>query len=390
MSDTWTIGELAERAARALRGGGSPVNGRVRDVPGERLIRWYTTIGLVDPPLTRRGRIAQYGRRHLLQLVAVKRLQAAGHSIAQIQAALAGATDRMLEATAGLAPTSGADATPRLGAAPHLESAPGLEGSSGLNDVAGPGRTARPDDATSPDAAARPDTTSRPDGATRPDGADRLEDALLSEPPLRHGPTPTGRARLATDTTYDGPGRGADATHDDPGCDTRATHDGPGRATRATHDGAGPAAGARVDDAGAATGIGAERDGVTTERSAAERGVMRSDDDAAQARTGTTHTRDGVARADGESARERFWADRPGKAATRAAGTAGQGATHDEPGVPRTVAPMVTGVRLADGVRLVLDAGRVPSEEDVQAVLAAAAPLIAVLKERELTSTITD
>ncbi|MFI7634788.1 MerR family transcriptional regulator [Nonomuraea sp. NPDC049400] len=375
MSDTWTIGELAERAARALRGGGSPVNGRVRDVPGERLIRWYTTIGLVDPPLTRRGRIAQYGRRHLLQLVAVKRLQAAGHSIAQIQAALAGATDRMLEATAGLAPTSGADATPRLGAAPHL--APCLEGSSALNDMAGPGPTSRPDDAPAPD------------GATRPDGADRLEDALLSEPPLRHGPTPTGRARLETDTTYDGPGRGADATHDDPGCDTRATHDGPGRATRATHDGAGPAAGARVDDAGAATGIGAERDGVTTERSAAERGVMRSDDDAAQARTGTTHTRDGVARADGESARERFWADRPGKADTGAAGTAGQGATHGEPGVPRTVAPMVTGVRLADGVRLVLDAGQVPSEEDVQAVLAAAAPLLAVLKERELTSTIT-
>ncbi|MGW0203828.1 helix-turn-helix domain-containing protein, partial [Nonomuraea sp. NPDC003201] len=100
----WTIGELAERAALALRAssdGASAGNGRVRDVPGERLIRWYTTIGLVDPPLTRRGRIAQYGRRHLLQLVAVKRLQAAGHSIAQIQAALAGATDRMLETAAG-------------------------------------------------------------------------------------------------------------------------------------------------------------------------------------------------------------------------------------------------------------------------------------------------
>ncbi|MFI6923666.1 MerR family transcriptional regulator [Nonomuraea spiralis] len=102
MSDTWTIGELAERAARALRAGAQPVNGRVRDVPGERLIRWYTTIGLVDPPLTRRGRIARYGRRHLLQLVAVKRMQAAGHSIAQIQTALAGATDTTLEAAAGV------------------------------------------------------------------------------------------------------------------------------------------------------------------------------------------------------------------------------------------------------------------------------------------------
>src|SRR5690606_2726540 len=102
MSDTWTIGELAERAADALRGHAQPVNGRVREVPGARLIRWYTTIGLVDPPLTRRGRIALYGRRHLLQLVAVKRLQAQGMSIARIQVALAGATDAALEATAGL------------------------------------------------------------------------------------------------------------------------------------------------------------------------------------------------------------------------------------------------------------------------------------------------
>ncbi|MEV4566433.1 helix-turn-helix domain-containing protein [Nonomuraea sp. NPDC049419] len=106
MSETWTIGELAEHAARALRDGaaaaGHAANGRVRDVPGERLIRWYTTIGLLDPPLTRRGRIARYGRRHLLQLVAVKRMQAAGHSIAEIQTALTGATDHTLEQASGL------------------------------------------------------------------------------------------------------------------------------------------------------------------------------------------------------------------------------------------------------------------------------------------------
>lgn len=115
MSDTWTIGELAGHAARALRADASPpANGRVRDLPGERLIRWYTTIGLIDPPLARRGRVAQYGRRHLLQLVAVKRLQAAGRSIAEIQAALAGATDRMLEATARL-PATGEPARPADG-----------------------------------------------------------------------------------------------------------------------------------------------------------------------------------------------------------------------------------------------------------------------------------
>ncbi|MEV7011040.1 MerR family transcriptional regulator [Streptosporangium sp. NPDC051022] len=97
----WTIGELAERASAAL----SPtaqLNGRVRDTPNERLIRWYATIGLLDPPSARRGRVALYSRRHLLQLIAVKRRQAEGRTIAEIQAELAGATDQALEAVAGL------------------------------------------------------------------------------------------------------------------------------------------------------------------------------------------------------------------------------------------------------------------------------------------------
>ncbi|MQY10435.1 hypothetical protein SRB5_05430 [Streptomyces sp. RB5] len=98
---TWTIGELAQRAARELRAGSASAGGRVREVPNERLIRWYATIGLVDPPLTRRGRVALYGRRHLLQLVAVKRLQARGRSIAEIQTMLAGATDARLRSVAG-------------------------------------------------------------------------------------------------------------------------------------------------------------------------------------------------------------------------------------------------------------------------------------------------
>ena len=63
-------------AGVAMPSGRARVNGRVRDVPNERLVRWYVTVGLVDPPLSRRGRVARYGRRHLLQLVAVKRRQA--------------------------------------------------------------------------------------------------------------------------------------------------------------------------------------------------------------------------------------------------------------------------------------------------------------------------
>ncbi|MFB9674183.1 helix-turn-helix domain-containing protein [Streptosporangium vulgare] len=97
----WTIGELAERASAALTPT-AQLNGRVRDMPNERLIRWYSTIGLLDPPSARRGRVAMYGRRHLLQIVAVKRRQSDGRTIAEIQAELAGATDRTLESIARL------------------------------------------------------------------------------------------------------------------------------------------------------------------------------------------------------------------------------------------------------------------------------------------------
>jgi DNA-binding transcriptional MerR regulator len=102
MESTWTITELAELAGTALADEPVRVNGRVRETPNARLIRWYTTIGLVDPPLGRRGRIALYGPRHLLQLVAIKRRQAAGRAIAEIQAELTGATDAALRDIARL------------------------------------------------------------------------------------------------------------------------------------------------------------------------------------------------------------------------------------------------------------------------------------------------
>jgi MerR HTH family regulatory protein len=108
MQESWTIAELTELAAETLAAtdsaepssGQARANGRVRDVPNERLVRWYVTVGLVDPPLGRRGRVARYGRRHLLQLVAVKRRQAEGRSLAEIQAELTGATDEMLAVVA--------------------------------------------------------------------------------------------------------------------------------------------------------------------------------------------------------------------------------------------------------------------------------------------------
>ncbi|WP_245642622.1 helix-turn-helix domain-containing protein [Nonomuraea candida] len=284
MSDTWTIGELAEHAARALRAGAPPpASGRVREVPGERLIRWYTTIGLLDPPLTRRGRVARYGRRHLLQLVAVKRLQAAGHSIAEIQAALAGATDRTLETAARL-----------------------------------PGQSL-------PDALHPQVVASEPHPRPATDGP-RPPAAVPPRPPLM----PAARAGVSGDAMAGG----------------------------------GDRAGRRDDGRGGEPGRGrfwAERPGSGRVAESAAAGTAGPPGVAETAGTGTAET---------------------GTAGTDTAGT-GNGGVQGA-GSRGVAGGVVVGVRLGDGVRVVLDAGRVPSEEDVQAVLAAAGPLLAVLEERKL------
>jgi len=100
-SQLWTIAELGALVARALAvdyAGQS--NGQVRGVPDQRTIRYYTTLGLLDGPAEMRGRTALYQRRHLLQLVAIKRLQAAGKSLAEIQTQLLGLSPAALTALA--------------------------------------------------------------------------------------------------------------------------------------------------------------------------------------------------------------------------------------------------------------------------------------------------
>jgi DNA-binding transcriptional MerR regulator len=98
----WTIDALGAAVAEALAEGyAGPPNGRVRDFPDRRTIRYYTTLGLLDPPAEMRGRTALYGRRHLLQLVAIKQLQAQGRSLAEVQRALVGQPDSVLERLAG-------------------------------------------------------------------------------------------------------------------------------------------------------------------------------------------------------------------------------------------------------------------------------------------------
>ncbi|MFI6907488.1 helix-turn-helix domain-containing protein [Nonomuraea sp. NPDC050394] len=297
MRDTWTIGELAERAADALRPGLQRANGRIREVPGERLIRWYTTIGLVDPPLTRRGRLAQYGRRHLLQVVAVKRLQAEGHSIAEIQTRLTGATDAMLEATAHL-DLPGGDLGDGLGGDLGGDLGEGLGGE-------------------------------LPDG-TR-DEAPR---------PRFWASHPTTEPTPSRPTTQAGPG-------------------GPPRAEPFARSADGASAGAGQPEAAVASSQGPSSPGSASGCSAPEaaRGLA---GDATQ-----------------ETARKA-----PREAAREAVSAAVQKVTRQ----PDRGGGRVSGVWLAPGVALVLDgAGRTPTDDDIEAVLAAAGPLLQVLQERKLT-----
>jgi DNA-binding transcriptional MerR regulator len=98
MNQRWTIEQLAivvEKALETAKYDGQQ-SARVRTVPDLRTIRYYTTLGLIDPPIEMRGRKAFYGPRHVLQLVAIKRIQARSLPLAEIQKALAGVDDRAL------------------------------------------------------------------------------------------------------------------------------------------------------------------------------------------------------------------------------------------------------------------------------------------------------
>jgi DNA-binding transcriptional MerR regulator len=91
---TLTLSELAAAVAGLLAHDYDGVrSGRVRHLPDARTIRWYQTLGMVDRPAAFRGRTALFSRRHVLQLTAIKRLQAAGHPLADIQRGLAGTND---------------------------------------------------------------------------------------------------------------------------------------------------------------------------------------------------------------------------------------------------------------------------------------------------------
>lgn len=102
-TDLMTLSELCTAVVFALATGYSGTGSeRTRDLPDVRTIRYYTTLGLLDRPASFQGRTAYYGRKHLLQLVAIKRLQAKGFTLSQIQSQLMGISLTNLEQLANI------------------------------------------------------------------------------------------------------------------------------------------------------------------------------------------------------------------------------------------------------------------------------------------------
>ena len=93
---TGTLDEFAE-IANTLLPQYLPLDrsSRAGDEVNPRLIRHYTTQGLLDPPL-KEGREARYVLRHLLQLLALRTLMAGGYSAQALHELLPGKTDAEL------------------------------------------------------------------------------------------------------------------------------------------------------------------------------------------------------------------------------------------------------------------------------------------------------
>ena len=88
--------EVAAQLAHKGLLGASP-DARVSAAPDARTVRYYTTLGLVDRPGIE-NRQARYGERHLLQLLAIKALQARALPLAEIQQRLYARSDGELRA----------------------------------------------------------------------------------------------------------------------------------------------------------------------------------------------------------------------------------------------------------------------------------------------------
>jgi len=93
----WSLEELSQHSQRELEQRKIPnPGGRVSQVLSARTIRYYTSLGLVDRPISYDGGVAKYGPRHLLQLLAIKILQAEYLPLPEIQKQLFGRTEQEL------------------------------------------------------------------------------------------------------------------------------------------------------------------------------------------------------------------------------------------------------------------------------------------------------
>jgi DNA-binding transcriptional MerR regulator len=87
--------QTAERVLTALNL--EQERGTVTSVPDERTIRYYLAEGLIQPPEEKQGTASVFGYLHLLQLVAVKKLQAEHFPIRQIRELVGGKNEQQLE-----------------------------------------------------------------------------------------------------------------------------------------------------------------------------------------------------------------------------------------------------------------------------------------------------
>jgi len=76
--------------------------GTVTNVPDERTIRYYLAEGLIQPVDERQGTASVFGYVHLLQLVAVKKLQAEHFPIRKIRELVGGKSEQELESLLGI------------------------------------------------------------------------------------------------------------------------------------------------------------------------------------------------------------------------------------------------------------------------------------------------
>ncbi|HEU4389536.1 MAG TPA: MerR family transcriptional regulator, partial [Blastocatellia bacterium] len=90
--------ELADEAARLVAQlVPRQERGSVTELPDERMVRYYTSGGLISPPEGKQGTAAVYGYLHLLQLLAIKRLQADHLPIKKIKELVEDKSERELE-----------------------------------------------------------------------------------------------------------------------------------------------------------------------------------------------------------------------------------------------------------------------------------------------------